>query len=93
MIPYKSINGSYQADKRGAPKMSILFDSRFLQEGHMGSASSFTLEELLPSADVASAADFDDEAAFDSYKVKLTENRFFKLPHLTITNIRIHSNN
>ena len=58
----------------------------------MGSASSFTLEELLPSLDVASAADFDDEAAFDSYKVKLTENRFFKLPHLTITNIRIHSN-
>ncbi len=49
----------------------------------MGSASSFAFEELLPSAGVASAAaDFDEEAAFESYKVKLTENRFFKLPHL-----------
>lgn len=47
--------------------MRILFDSRFLQEGHMGSTSSFALEELLPSAGVDSAvADFDEEAVFDS---------------------------
>ena len=48
----------------------------------MGSASSFALEELLPSADVDSAAaDFDEEAVFESYKVNLTSNRFFELSH------------
>ena len=58
------------------PNISILFDSRFLQDGHIGSASSLALEE--PPSACDDSGDF-DKVAFDPRKVNLTENKFFKL--------------